>query len=133
MQPGSTADDANDDRILLDDNETIFSELDELASQSVESNCHHCGSCGQHLIQPKLESVGGEQYLELNDLSFYLADDPKSCSMLLSSNIYVQHPLDRVPRFEQDSQDCISNIANASTFTTVGSSPSVPRVDDHVT
>jgi hypothetical protein len=36
MQPGSTADDVYDDRILLDGNETIFSELDNLPSQSVE-------------------------------------------------------------------------------------------------
>ncbi|TVU16740.1 hypothetical protein EJB05_40318 [Eragrostis curvula] len=113
-QPGSGSDSDNDDIILLDDNETIFSELDKLASQSVESNSHHCDWCGQHLIQPKLEAVGGEQYLELNDLSFSLADDPNSCSMLLSSDIYVQHPLDHVARIEQDSQDYISNIANAS-------------------
>ncbi|GJN25911.1 hypothetical protein PR202_gb13797 [Eleusine coracana subsp. coracana] len=36
LAPGSTPD--ND---MLDDNETIFSELDALAPQPVERNCHH--------------------------------------------------------------------------------------------
>jgi hypothetical protein len=60
-----------------------------------------------------------------------LVDDPNSSSMLPSSDLYVQHLLDRVPRFEQDSQEYISNAANASIVTTAGCFASVPRVDDH--
>lgn len=133
MQPGSTPDSDNDDGILLDDNETIFSALDDHAHQSLERNSHHCDSCGQYLIQPKLEAVGGEQYLELNDLSFSLVDDPNPCSVPLSSDTYLQHPLDRVPRFEQDSHACISYMAKSSILTMAGSSPLVPTVDDHGT
>ncbi|GJN01209.1 hypothetical protein PR202_ga18456 [Eleusine coracana subsp. coracana] len=56
-QPGSTP-----DSDMLDDNETIFSELDDLAPQPVERNCHHCDSCGPYLIQPKVEVVGGVDF-----------------------------------------------------------------------
>jgi hypothetical protein len=79
------------------------------------------------------EARGSEQYLELNDLSFSLADGLDSCSMLLSHDISVEHPFDLEPRYEQDSLDCISNAGNASTSTTGGSFPSVPAVDEHRT
>uniref|UniRef100_A0A0A9DYW4 Uncharacterized protein n=1 Tax=Arundo donax TaxID=35708 RepID=A0A0A9DYW4_ARUDO len=118
--PDSTADSGNE--ILLDGSETIFSEPDELASQSVDSNSNHCGSCGEHIIHPMLEALGTEQYIELNDLSFSLADDPDSCSMMLSSGIFETG-------FEQESRDCISNTTNASTSRTGGSSPRVPTAD----
>lgn len=125
MQPGSTPD---------NDNETIFSELGDPAPQSVARNSHHCDSCGQNgqnFIQPKLAAVEGEQYLELNDLSFSLVDDLNSGSLPLSSDAYVQHPLDRVPRYEQDFHDYISYMPNSSILTMAGSSPLVPTVDDH--
>ncbi|KAL6651703.1 hypothetical protein ACP70R_010628 [Stipagrostis hirtigluma subsp. patula] len=40
-RPDSNADYDNDNEILLDDSETIFSGLDELALQPVERNCNH--------------------------------------------------------------------------------------------
>jgi hypothetical protein len=76
------------------------------------------------------EARGSDQYLELNDLSFSLADGLDSCSMLLSHDISVEHPFDLEPRYGQDSLDCISNAGNASTSTTGGSFPSVPAVDE---
>ncbi|WVZ81496.1 hypothetical protein U9M48_028867 [Paspalum notatum var. saurae] len=132
LLPDSTGDYDSDN---MDDNgtETIFCEVDEVASQSVVNNTNHCDSCGGHLIHRILEARGAEQYLELNDLSFSLADGPDSCGMLLPNDTCVEHPLDVELRFEQDSQDRIFNTANASKSTTAGSSPSVPAADDHRT
>ncbi|KAK3143249.1 hypothetical protein QOZ80_4AG0298080 [Eleusine coracana subsp. coracana] len=68
-QPGSTP-----DSDMLDDNETIFSELDDLAPQPVERNCHHCDSCGPYLIQPKVEVVGVIHAFSTESIMF-LVDD----------------------------------------------------------
>ncbi|KAG8066859.1 hypothetical protein GUJ93_ZPchr0004g38472 [Zizania palustris] len=100
----------NDNEILSDDGEAIFNELDELRSQSDESISNHCDSCGEHFIQPMLEVLETEQYLELNDLSFSLADDPNPCSLLLTSNQSDQHHLELEPRFEQESLVDICNM-----------------------
>ncbi|OEL27594.1 NAC domain-containing protein 82 [Dichanthelium oligosanthes] len=128
--PDSTAGYDNEDGVSLDDIETIFCEVDELASRSVVDNSNHC-DLREHLIHPMLEARGTEHYLELNDLSFSLADGSDSCGMLLSNDISVEHPFDLGPRFEQDSLDYISNTVNTSTSTTAGSFPSVPAVDEH--
>ncbi|KAL6844269.1 hypothetical protein ACP4OV_025942 [Aristida adscensionis] len=128
-KPDSDADYDNGDEILMDDSETIFSEL---ASQSMEDNCNHCNSFGQHLTQPP-SALGAEKYLELNGLPLSLADKPNCCSMLLSSDLYIQRPLHRESGFEQDSPNYTSVTANASTLTTAGSSPSVTTIDDRGT
>ena len=132
MQPDSTAGDDNEDGELLDDIETIFCGVDELASQPVVNNSNHRDSC-EHLIHRMPEAHGTEQYLELNDLSFSLAEGPDSCGMLLSNEISVEQPFDLEPRFERDSVDCISNTVNTSTSTADGSFPSVCAVDVHRT
>jgi len=133
MQPDSTADYDSDNRVSLDDVETIFCEVDELGPQALVSNTNHCDSCGEHLIHPMLVARGAEQYLELNDLSFSLTDGPDSCGMLLSNDVSVEQPPDLELRFEQVSPAHISNTANASTSTTAGSSASVPLAEDHRT
>ncbi|CAN6236781.1 unnamed protein product [Urochloa humidicola] len=130
--PDSTACCDNEDGVSLDGIETIFCEVDELASQSVVNNSNHCDSC-EHLIRPMPEARGAEQYLELNDLSFCLADGPGSCGMMLPNDISVEHPFDLQPRVGQDSLDCISNTFNTSTSTTDCSFPSAPTVDEHRT
>ncbi|KAK8456313.1 hypothetical protein SEVIR_3G001100v4 [Setaria viridis] len=132
LLPDSTAGYGNEDGVSLDDTETIFCGVDEVASQPVVNNSNHCDSC-EHLIHPMPEARGTEQYLELNDLSFSLADGPDSCGMLSSHDISIEHPFDLEPRSEQDSLDCISNTGNTSTSTTGGSFPSVPAVDERRT
>lgn len=132
--PDSTAGYGNDNEVSADDSEAIFNELDEVAPQSVESNSNLCDSCGEHLIQPVLEALETEQYLELNDLSFSLADDPYPCSLLLSNDLSDQHPLGLEPRFEQASTNNICNNANGTTSTAAASSArSLPTIHDHVT
>ncbi|KAF8660058.1 hypothetical protein HU200_058144 [Digitaria exilis] len=114
----------NEDGVSSDDIETIFCEVDELVSQSVVTNSNHCDSC-DHLIHPTPEARGSEQYLELNDLSFSLADGPDSCGMLLSNDTSVEHLFNLEPMFEQHSLD--SNTINGSTSTTTCSLPSSAR------
>jgi hypothetical protein len=130
--PDSTAGYDNEDGESLDDIETIFCGVDELASQPVVNNSNHCDSC-EHLIHHMPEARGTEQYLELNDLFFSLAEGPDSCGMLLSNEISVEQPFDLEPRIERDSLDCISNTVNTSTSTADGPFPSVCAVDVHRT
>ncbi|KAF0895649.1 hypothetical protein E2562_013936 [Oryza meyeriana var. granulata] len=111
--PDSTADYDNDNEVLSDDGEAIFNELDELHSQSDESIFNHCDSCGEDLIEPMLEVLETEQYLELNDLSFSLADDPDPCN-LLQINLSDQNHLELETRFEQESLVDICNTTNAA-------------------
>lgn len=129
----STADYSSDNRISLDAIETIFCEVDELGPQAMVNNTNHCDSCGEYLIHPTMVARGAEQYLELNDLSFSLTDGPDSCGVLFSNGVSVEQLPDLELRFEQFSPDHISNTAIASTSTTVGSSASVPLLEDHRT
>lgn len=129
----STADYSSDNRISLDAIETIFCEVDELGPQAMVNNTNHCDSCGEYLIHPMMVARGAEQYLELNDLSFSLTDGPDSCGVLFSNGVSVEQLPDLELRFEQFSPDHISNTAIASTSTTVGSSASVPLLEDHRT
>uniref|UniRef100_A0ACD5TJV3 Uncharacterized protein n=1 Tax=Avena sativa TaxID=4498 RepID=A0ACD5TJV3_AVESA len=66
--PDLTADD--DTEPVFDDSETIFDVPEEIAPWSLDSICDRCDLCGVRLVGPLLEPVEGEQYLELNDLSF---------------------------------------------------------------
>lgn len=123
MQHDSNAGYDNEDGVSSDGIETIFCEVDELVSESVVNNSNHCDSC-EHLIHPTPEARGSEQYMELNDLSFSLADGPDSCGMLLSNDTSVEHLFNLEPMFEQHSLDYISNTINASTSTNACSLPS---------
>uniref|UniRef100_A0A0D9WBN3 NAC domain-containing protein n=1 Tax=Leersia perrieri TaxID=77586 RepID=A0A0D9WBN3_9ORYZ len=118
--PDSTADYDNDNEVLSDDGEAIFDELDEFYSQSDESISNHCDSCGEDSVQPVLEVLETEQYLELNDLSFSLADDPDPCKLLLTTNLSDQSHLELETRLEQES---LVDICNTSTISTAGMAP----------
>jgi hypothetical protein len=100
MQPDLTAD--KDTKPLSDDSETIFDVPGEVAPQSLDSVCGQCGLCGARLVEPMLEPVEGEQYLELNDLSFYwhtASDRPGS--LVLLNGISDEQPLHLEPKVEQ--------------------------------
>lgn len=133
MQPDSTADYDSDNRLSLEEDETIFCEVDELGLQALVNNTNHCDSCSEHLIHPMLVARGAEQFLELNDLSFSLTDGPDSCGMLFPSDVSVEQPPDLELRFEQVSPAHISNTANASASIMAGSSASVSLAEDHRT
>lgn len=100
LPPDLTVD--KDTKPLSDDSETIFDVPGEVAPQSLDSVCGQCGLCGVRLVEPMLEPVEGEQYLELNDLSFYwhtASDRPGS--LVLPNGISDEQPLHLEPKVEQ--------------------------------
>ncbi|KAF7076747.1 hypothetical protein CFC21_081360 [Triticum aestivum] len=58
----------HDTEALFDDSEAIFDIADQVVPSSLVSLCKQCDSCGVRLVDPFLEPVAGEVYLELNDL-----------------------------------------------------------------
>lgn len=108
--PDSTADD--DTEPAFDDSETIFSVPKEITPRSLDSVCGRCESCGARLVEPLLEPVEGEQYLQLNDLSFCHNEDrcPDPFSLVLPSNgVSDEQPQHLEPKAEQESPDGLCN------------------------
>uniref|UniRef100_A0ACD5TTC7 Uncharacterized protein n=1 Tax=Avena sativa TaxID=4498 RepID=A0ACD5TTC7_AVESA len=118
-QPDSTADD--DSEALFDGSETIFDVPEEVAPRSLDSVCvSQCKSCGARLVEPLLEPVEGEQFLELNDLLFYRADDrhPDQHGLLLSNGVSDEQPLHLEPKGQREPSP--NGVCNGTTSAAAG-------------
>uniref|UniRef100_A0ACD5WQP4 Uncharacterized protein n=1 Tax=Avena sativa TaxID=4498 RepID=A0ACD5WQP4_AVESA len=119
--PDSTAGD--DSEALFDGSETIFDVPEEVAPLWLDSVCvNQCNSCGARLVEPLLEPVEGEQFLELNDLLFYHADDhhPDHHGLLLSNGVSDEQPLHPEPKGEREpSPDGVCNSTTSAAAGTV--------------
>jgi hypothetical protein len=96
MQSDSTA--YHDTEVVLDDSEAIFDMTDQVVPSSLVSLCKQCYSCGVRLVDPLLEQVAGEVYLELNDLRLchagHVPDGSSQMLVLLNGACHEGPPMD---------------------------------------
>jgi hypothetical protein len=116
MQPNSTTD--NETKPVPDESETIFDVPEEVAPLSLDSVCGQCGSCGARLVEPMLEPVAGEQYLELNDLSCWHVDNIGCLG--LPNGVSDEQSLLLEPKVEQ--QESSGGVCNGTASATAAAS-----------
>lgn len=96
MQSDSTTN--HDTEALFDDSEAIFDITDQVVPSSLVNLCKQCDSCGVRLVDPLLEPVAGELYLELNDLPLchagHVPEGSSQALVLLNGACHEGPPLD---------------------------------------